>query len=88
VRFGLSDQSTAQTAALRQATREALARATAMADAIGKRLTRVVDIRAADVAVPRPLGMEPLAMARAATTPVETGELTIQARVILRAEFE
>jgi uncharacterized protein YggE len=45
LRFGLKDSNTAQTAALSEATREALARATAMADAIGKRLTRVVQIR-------------------------------------------
>jgi uncharacterized protein YggE len=89
VRFGLADPSAAQTAALRQATREAHARATAMADALGMRLTRVVEIRSADVAIPRGMAMEPMTMARTATsTPVESGELTIQARVILRAEFQ
>jgi len=89
LRFGLTDPGTAQTAAYRQATREALARATAMAEAIGKRIVRVVEIRTIDLGTPRPLVME---MARTtaapASTPVEPGELTVQARVVVRAEFQ
>ena len=54
LRLGLIDPGTAQTAAYRQATREALARATAMAEAIGKRITRVVEIRAVETGGPRP----------------------------------
>jgi uncharacterized protein YggE len=88
VRFGLSDPSAAQTNALRAATREAHARATAMADAIGKRLTRVIEIRTAEVAPPWRMPMEAMRSAAAPATPVEPGELTISARVILRAEFQ
>jgi hypothetical protein len=88
VRFGLSDPSAAQTSALRAATREAHARATAMADAIGKRLTRVIEIRTAEVVTPWRMPMEALRAAAAPATPVEAGELTISARVILRAEFQ
>jgi len=89
VTFGLSDPSAAQTSALRQATREAQARATAMADAIGRRITRVVEIRTADVPTPVRMPIEAMRVAgAAAATPVEAGELTIHARVFLRAEFQ
>ena len=89
LRFGLADPGTAQTAAYRQATREALARATAMAEAIGKRIVRVVEIRTIDVGPPRPLVMEMARTAAAApSTPVEAGELSVQARVVVRAEFQ
>src|SRR5262245_2058263 len=88
VSFGLSDPAAAQTSALRQATREAHARATAMADAIGKRITRVLEIRTADVPIPVRAPMEMMRTAVAPSTPVEAGELTIRARVYLRAEFE
>lgn len=87
VSFSLSDPAAAQTSALRQATREANARAAAMAEAIGKRITRVVEIRTADVPMPvRP--MEMMRTAAPTSTPVEAGELTIRARVFLRAEFQ
>ena len=88
VTFGLSDPAAAQTSAVRQATREAQARATAMAEAIGKRITRVVEIRTADVPTPVRMPMEMMRTTVAASTPVEAGELTIRARVFLRAEFE
>ena len=89
LRFGLVDPGTAQTAAYRQATREALARATAMAEAIGKRIVRVVEIRTIDLGTPRPLVMEMARTAAApASTPVEPGELSVQARVMVRAEFQ
>ncbi len=91
LRLGLTDPGTAQTAAYRQATREALQRATAMAEAIGKKITRVVEIRTIDLGMPRPFMMETtLARTAAApsSTPVEPGELTVQARVVVRAEFQ
>jgi uncharacterized protein len=91
LQLGLTDPVTAQTAAYRQATREALQRATAMAEAIGKKITRVVEIRTIDLGMPtRPLLMEPMARTAGgpASTPVEPGELTVQARVVVRAEFQ
>jgi uncharacterized protein YggE len=91
LRLGLTDPGTAQTAAYREATREALARATAMAEAIGKRITRVVEIRTIETGSPRPM-MGEMTMMRttsaASPTPVEPGELTVQARVLVRAEFQ
>ncbi len=89
LRLGLTDPVSAQNQAYRQATRDALARVTAMADAIGKRVTRVVEIRAADVGSPRPLGVETMRAASASmSTPVEPGEIAVTARVIVRAEFQ
>jgi uncharacterized protein YggE len=86
LRLGLADAGTAQTAAYRQATRDALARATAMADAIGKRITRVVEIRALETGGPMPVEM--LRATTAASTPVEPGEIAVSARVVVRAEFQ
>jgi len=82
LQLGLTDPVTAQTAAYRQATREALQRATAMAEAIGKKITRVVEIRTIDLGMPRPFMMETtLARTAAAppSTPVEPGESTTAA---------
>ena len=60
-----------------------------MAEAIGKRVTRVVEIRTADGPVPRPLGVETMRAASASVTaPVEPGEIAVTARVVVRVEFQ
>jgi uncharacterized protein YggE len=88
LRLGLTDPGTAQTAAYRQATRDALTRATAMAEAIGKRITRVVEIRALETGGPTPVMGEMLRTTAAASTPIEPGEIAVSARVVVRAEFQ
>ena len=84
--FGLADPRAAETQALRLAVQDAQRRATAMAEAIGKRLGRVLEVRAFESERPVPR-MEAFA-ARAAPmpTPIEPGVITVRARAQLKAE--
>ena len=63
-----------------------------MAEAIGKRITRVVEICTIETGSPRPMMGEMTMMrttsAAAAPTPVEPGELHRAGRVLVRAEFQ
>jgi uncharacterized protein YggE len=86
--FTLRDPRAAETQALRLAVQDAQQRAAAMAEAVGKKITRVVEVRAVDAEriVPRPEMMA----ARAAApvqTPIEPGLVTIRARASLKAEM-
>jgi uncharacterized protein YggE len=66
---------------------DAQRRATAMADALGKRLGRVVEVRAVDVERPGPR-FEAMAMKTASPpTPIEPGLITGRARATLKAEI-
>jgi uncharacterized protein len=85
--FGLADPRAAETQALRLAVQDAQRRAVAMADALGKRLGRVVDVRALEMERPVPR-VEALAARAAPTpTPIEPGLITVRARAILKAEL-
>jgi uncharacterized protein YggE len=88
--FSLRDPGAAEAAALRLAVQDAQRRAAAMAEAAGKRLGRVLEVRTTDLARPLPYAVEGVrAMAQTAPpTPVEPGQLTVRARVLLRAELE
>jgi uncharacterized protein YggE len=86
--FTLADPRTAETQALRLAVQDAHRRAAAMAEALGKKLSRVVEVRAVEGErfTPRPEMMA----ARAASpvqTPIEPGLVTIRARAVLKAEM-
>lgn len=86
--FTLADSRAAETDALRNAVQDAQRRATAMAEALGKKITRIVEVRAVDAEriVPRP----ELMAARSAApmqTPIEPGLVTIRARASLKAEM-
>jgi uncharacterized protein YggE len=86
--FTLADPRAAETQALRLAVQDAQQRAGAMAEALGKKITRVVEVRAVDAEriVPRPEMMA--ARAAAPTqTPIEPGLVTIRARAALKAEM-
>ena len=87
IAFGLADPRTAETQALRLAVQDAQRRAGAMADALGKRLGRVVEVRTIDV--DRPVPRLEMTMARRAdvATPIEPGLITVRARAILKAEI-
>jgi uncharacterized protein YggE len=86
--FTLADPRVAETQALQLAVQDAQRRATAIAEALGKKVERVKEVRAieADRVIPRPEMMT----ARAAApmqTPVEPGLVTIRARASLKAEI-
>jgi uncharacterized protein YggE len=87
--FSLHDPHPVELEALRRAVRDAQERLLAMLDALGKKLIRVVEVRTLDLVRPGPVYGEAAGLARAmAPTPVEPGQLTVRARVVVRAEFE
>jgi uncharacterized protein len=85
--FGLADPRAAETQALRLAVQDAQRRAAAMADALGKRLGRVVDVRALELDRPGPRFEALAARAGPTPTPVEPGLITVRTRATLKAEL-
>jgi hypothetical protein len=85
--FALADPRAAETQALRLAVQDAQRRAVAMADAMGKRLGRIIEVRSIEMERPMPR-MEAMAARTAAAppTPIEPGLITVRARVTLKAE--
>jgi uncharacterized protein YggE len=86
--FSLKDDTRARSEALTEASRDAQAQARALAASLGVKLGRVV--KATTVAEVRPMPMaEFRGMAMAApSTPIEPGEMTIPATVMLTYEIE
>jgi uncharacterized protein len=87
IAFGLADPRTAETQALRLAVQDAQRRAAAMADALGKRLGRIVEVRTIDVDRPVPRLEMTMARRADAATPIEPGLITVRARTVLKAEI-
>lgn len=88
--FTLRRDEAARTQALTNATREATAKARTMAEALGGRLLRVVEVQEGGAAV-RPVltnTNEAFVRTAQAATPVEPGSLDIHAQVTLVAEVE
>ena len=88
IAFSLVDSRTAETQALKLAVQDAQRRVSAMAEALGKRLGRVVEVRAVDVERPVPR-FEAMAQRAGAAppTPIEPGLITVRARALLKAEI-
>jgi uncharacterized protein YggE len=86
IAFSLADPRPAETQALKLAVQDASRRASAMADALGKRLGRVVEVRAVEVDRPTPR-FEAMATRAAAQPPIEPGLITVRARALLKAEI-
>lgn len=90
--FTLRRDRTVRDQALTEATREAVSKAQVMAQALGGRVVRIVEVQEAGAERPRPLTYEAQydrgASARMASTPVETGTLDVRAQVQLVAEIE
>jgi uncharacterized protein YggE len=88
--FTLRRDEQARGQALTNATREAMAKARILAEALGGRMVRVVEVQESSVARPPiPLYDRPVEMSRAAAqTPIEPGTLEIRAQVQLVAEIE
>ncbi len=87
--FTVKNDVKARTEAITIATRDAKAQADALASALGVKLGKV--LKATTLAEARPIPMQRMPMAMAATraaTPVEPGEVTVSATVSLTFEIE
>jgi uncharacterized protein YggE len=94
IAFTLRKDLAARTQALAEAARQAMTKAQVIAQAIGARVVRIVDVQEANTIV-RPLAYDAdtLAMAKmssraVAPTPIEIGTLDIRSQVQLTAEIE
>lgn len=90
IRFALRDDQIPRAQALREAALNARQDAQALADALGLRVVRVLSVdEEGQAGVPSPriyMQAQALAVARAPSTPVETGTLTVDASVTLTVE--
>lgn len=86
VNFELKDDTVAKAQALRKAAAEARTKAQALADALDLRLVEISSVNEGGVNIiyPRPYGGAMMMMAKdSADTPIQSGQLTIQANVSL-----
>jgi uncharacterized protein YggE len=91
ISFTLRKDRPARDQALAEATREAVSKAQVIAQALGGRVVRVVEVQEEGVERPRPVYQAEFGMARTAaatSTPIEVGSLDITSRVQLIAEVE
>lgn len=89
VHFDVRDESEAKSHALQMAAREARSKAESLAEALGVRIVRILEVSEgeADVVRPMPMYRGEMAMAQSAPTPVEPGEIEIRASVTLAVEI-
>lgn len=85
VNFELKDDAAMRAVALKQAAKEARDKAKALADVLGVRLVAVKSVREGHVNIvyPRPYRGGMVAMAKSESTPVQAGQITVQANVSL-----
>jgi uncharacterized protein YggE len=91
ISFTLRKDRPARDQALAEATGEAVSKARVIAQALGGRLVRVVEVQEEGVERPRPVYLAEFGVARTAmatNTPIEVGSLDITSRVQLIAEVE
>ena len=90
ISFTLRKDRPARDQALAEATREAVVKAQVIAQALGGRVARIVEVEEEGAARPRPTYQAETMAARssAAATPIETGALEITSKVLLIAEVE
>jgi uncharacterized protein len=91
ISFTLRQDRAARDQALKEATREAVSKAQVIAQALGGRVVRIVEVQEEGLERPRPTYEANAGMTRAsaqAATPVEVGSLEITSRVQLIAEVE
>jgi uncharacterized protein YggE len=86
--FTLRRDRPARDQALADATREAVSKAQVIAQALGGRITRIVEVQEEGFERPRPLYELQTMKMTAASTPIEVGTLDITSRVQLVAEIE
>jgi uncharacterized protein YggE len=87
IAFSLADPRAAETQALRLAVQDAQRRAAAMADALGKRLGRIVEVRTLELDRPVPRFEATMARRADVPTPIEPGLITVRARAVLKGEI-
>jgi uncharacterized protein len=92
ISFTLRQDRPARNQALAEATREAMAKAQVIAQALGGRVVRIVEVQEEGTVRPRPIYEDKMEMrsmaASAPPTPIEVGTLDITSRVQLIAEIE
>jgi len=93
ISFTLRQDRPARNQALAEATREAMGKAQVIAQALGGRVVRIVDVQEEGTVRPRPIYEAEMGAARtmaapAPPTPIEVGTLDITSRVQLVAEIE
>lgn len=90
IAFTLRKDRPARDQALAEATREAVSKAQVIAQALGGRVVRIVEVQEEGVERPRPVYQAEFGAARTAMaqTPIEVGTLDISSRVQLIAEVE
>jgi uncharacterized protein len=91
IAFTLRQDRPARDQALKEATREAMTKAEAIASVLGRRVTRIVEVQEEGFQrPPQPVYQAEAFMAKrdAASTPIEVGSLDISSRVVLVAEVE
>jgi len=89
ISFTLRQDRAARDQALKDATREAISKARLLAESLGGRVLRIVEVQEDGYQRPQPVYQaEAYMRSNAATTPVEIGSLDITSRVLLIAEVE
>jgi len=90
IAFTLRQDRQARDRALSEATREAMSKAQVIAQALGGRVLRIVEVQEEGFQRPQPVYQTEAFMAKRATvaTPIEVGSLDITSRVQLVAEVE
>lgn len=91
IAFTLRQDRPARDRGLQEATREAMSKADVVASALGKRVTRIVEVQEEGfVRPPQPVYQAEAFMAKrdSVATPIEVGSLDITSRVLLIAEVE
>jgi len=91
ISFTLREDRPAKDRALSEATREAIAKAQVIAEALGGKVSRIVEVQEADFQRPQPFYQADVAVMRGqaqVTTPVVVGSLDVRSRVQVIAEIE
>ena len=91
IAFTLRQDRPARDRALREATREAMSKAEVIASALGRKVTRIVEVQEEGfVRPPQPVYQAEAFMVKrdSVATPIEVGALDITSRVLLIAEVE
>lgn len=87
IQFDLKDDTAARLQALREAVRSAHAKAEVMAEALGMKLGRVIEIAESNVQI-RPVFQATRMMEQSSAAPVAPGQITVSAQVTLRCALE
>jgi uncharacterized protein len=89
ISFTLRQDRAARDQALKQATQEAMSKAQVIAQALGGKVVRIIEVQEEGTQRPQPVyPAEAFMMKRDAATPIEIGALDISSRVQLVAEIE